>query len=310
MEIEGFEVRQYQKDLSPGELVNYSTELIFEEGERKPHQTIMFDSITDLVECVDNNTLWNNKGLDLDVTENVHWRFGDEYKTYKKTKEALMYGTATENMLSQYDKAKDKLLQQYPELNDLQNLAFKSRKKRKFSEEGAELDIDRFMCGDPEHWIKSEQVRDKKTIKILFNGAMTGDFNANQFTTNIIICTCFIDILKTLGISVEFWNGFISNDVSLKTQTSVILAKTKSAEDNIDICRLLSTGLPGLFRWYSFKLKSNILMGLPESDMGLSTFFVPVWVKKMYEFDMCVTAVDDTKEMVKYFTNTIKSLLK
>lgn len=310
METEDYKVRDYEKRLSIGEVVNYRTELFKTLHNDNPHQSIIFDTVADLVDCVDKNKRWHNKGYPIDRDGFNSWRFGSEYKNYTQTREALLYGTATDNMLKQYDAIKEEMIADYPELFELQNFALKSRKKRKFAEEGAELDIDRLMCGDPEHWIKSENIKDKKTLKILFNGALNCDHDAEDFVKNIIVCICFIDVLRTIGLSAEFWNGHVVENCTTKTEHALTMVKVKDADESIDVCKMLSTGLPGLFRWYTFKIETNILQGQPLEGLGSAIYYTPAWIKDFYKFDVCVNASDDIDALVNYFVTTTKQLLK
>lgn len=307
----------FKEDIAPNEFVNYTMERIFEDTNNKPHMSITFDNIRDVIKCVDTNNFdlkcWHNIGIDdndcFDTSINwfSNWTFGS--LTLDETREACMSGMLPPEIQERVQVVRDRIAIEYPELIDIQNLAYKTRKRRKFSEDGGELDIDRYMCGDPDMWQSVQNIKDKRTIKMLFNSSLNAGADSDQFIEDMVICCMFIEICQTIGFAVEFWYAPISKDVTSAIWQDIMLVKLKDAEHAVDEQSIISAGLPGFFRYYVMKTESNVFPGIVDPYCGKAKAYTPDWIMQYFGFDVAVDATGSTTGKVKLLIGKIKSLL-
>lgn len=260
----------------------------------------------DLVKCVDENIY---SQCFTCVPGRDEFRFGD-YKDLNKTKKALMSGIVPDKVLSMYEKVKEAIEGEFPELLELQMLAVKSRRKRKFSEEGDELDIDRYMSGDIECWQSMESIKDKKTIRLFYNMSLSARNEALKFIENICLCIVFMELIKTLGIVVEFYCGSIAKEVSSSSNKTVVLSMVKPADEEIDCQQLLALGAPGLYRYFNFNLWKNLLPGKIDKGLGYPSYELPQWLNDEFQFDILVHAAESKTKLAKAFIDKVKFLLQ
>lgn len=314
MEVEGFTKRPLRQKARPSELVNYLSEKIIKKGSRYPHFYFEFNSINDLLKCVKHNSLehgnksWDNGGVDHN--QDSAWVYGKEYKNYKNTIEHLQRGSVVQSTLDQYDKLKNEIEEHFPELHELQRMAFKTRKRRKFSEEGGELDIDRYMSGDPEMWQTTQVIKDKKTMKILFNCGIGGVNAAEVIIENVILLALFMDIVSALGISVELWFSCVTQDSTDISDYTVVSALIKSADEQVDIQSVLAVSVPGLFRYFIFRILGNIVPGQANEYVGSVVHHTPQWIFEMYEYDLCIFGGSEKTDLVKTLVEKCKQLIE
>tara|TARA_X000001388_G_scaffold77170_1_gene76817 strand:+ start:767 stop:1831 length:1065 start_codon:yes stop_codon:yes gene_type:complete len=136
------------------------------------------------------------------------------------------------------------------------------KRKRVWSDDGSELDIDRVMCGDPNHWVKSKRNGKKRVIRIGVNVSASGGNKEDVFAKNVALAYLASEQLETLGYGVEIMaidSTYSQSNNNLSRYSSDENATTfplKRSTEPTDINRIGSIGLPSLLRYYGFRVAS------------------------------------------------------
>lgn len=225
---------------------------------------LTFDSIGHLVDCVDSNT---KSGLfEPEEVRKSSWTFGAIFKDMEKSRRHLIEGSVPEGLLDRVEELKQELFAAHPELLEFEKRARKMKRKKSFSEDGGELNIDRFMSGEPEYWQRSIKQPKKNVVKLFINYAVGAATDTEVFTKNVIAAVVIVDILRSANVSSEVWIGALGRRQKHRLHLTGVFCKLKSANDPVDFSRLLSCSAPALFRYWTFSAWLNLLAGSHMTD--------------------------------------------
>jgi hypothetical protein len=303
-------IPDYRK-AAQNEMVNYRTQFYETSDPNRPHQMIHFDNVSDMIECCTNNSsngTWDDKGHE--IGHRPDWTFGDDFPDVDSTHTALMGGIIPQKIIDKIDSFKADLYKDHPELFELEASANRLRRRRVFSEEGDELNIDRYMGGDPYMWQRMTRRPEKQSIKIMINACMNAGFASGRFQSSMTTLTALIDILDRAGINSEIWYAPISEYTASGVELAGVFCRIKGPEEPLDICKMLSCGAPGLFRYYTFKTWVNLLRGTPHHGLGrmVESSDKLELVKNINGFDLMINANNSPEDTFKIISTTIKDL--
>jgi len=290
-------------------MVNYTTEHYKGNNSGRTHQMVYFDNVSDMIDCcTTNDHLWDDRGHP--VTKVGRWTFGDDFPDLEKTYEALMAGVIPTKIIAKIDEVKVSLYEKHPELFDIEASASKVKRRRKFSETGDELNIDRYMSGDIDMWQQMTRRPVKQSIKIMINACLHCGHDSNEFLNGMIMVVAFLDILDKAGITSEVWYAPVSEGSSHGVDLAAVFSRIKSSEEVLDVCKMLSCGAPALFRYYTFKVWCNVLNGNPSGGLGrmVTEKDKLELVKQINGFDVMINANDTPSETFNIITQTLKDL--
>lgn len=254
---------------------------IVTETYRKPngsYQIVRFDS---LFECANKIQIGHQKGIfkndprcsswkfyDEDGSYRNSWQFGKEFTTYQQNYNAMEMGIASQKTLKQVIELRESTLDKGA-IKELQYQAKTLKKKRKFSDSGSELDIDRVLCGDPEHWMSLTPGKEKPVIRIAVNLSLSGCYDGDKICriSSYAIIAC--ELLSMAGFNVEFYALYITSGTTSTNRQAGMQIKIKDATERIDINKLCCIGLIGITRTHQFSCIHNILDGQHDSGYGM-----------------------------------------
>lgn len=232
---------------------------VLKDSESNMNHFLTFDSISHLVNCIDANT---SSGLfQKERTRDESWIFGNTFKNMETSRKCLIEGSVPEVLLDRVEELKQELFASHPELLDFEKRARKMKRKKSFSEDGGELNIDRYMSGEPEYWQRSIKQPKKHVVKIFINYAVGADTDTEVFTKNVIAAVVIVDILRLANVNSEVWIGALGRKQKHGLHLTGVFCKLKSANDPVDFSRLLSCSAPALFRYWTFSAWLNLLAG-------------------------------------------------
>lgn len=255
------------KSGNTGEFKNYRG---YEDNDR--NRVVLFDSASDVIESIHKNV--KNRSWDrtkhYNSNKNIQWTYGSDFPTMEATNEALEFGKMADIYLSKVELKKQQLFSEIPRLRELFEIGVAKRRKRQFTEDGSELDIDRYMCGDPAMFSDMPRMDVKARIaRIFFNVAVSSGVSTQTLTDNIISCCAICDIIQSSGVSCEIWAAYCTRESSTQVNWMTIGVQAKAANEPMDINRMLTFALPGMFRSHIFVLIQNLLNSSETSDEGL-----------------------------------------
>lgn len=274
------------------------------------HQMIYFDNVSDMIDCCTRNEhVWDGKGHSRSVDDR-QWTFGTDFPDLQRTYKALMEGLIPIHIIDKIDAVKVSLYEKHPELFDLEKSASKLRRRRVFAEGGDELDIDRYMSGEVEMWQKMTRRPNKQCMRIMVNSCLHCGHNSDSFLQGMIMLTAFLDILDKSGIASEVWCAPVSSNSASGATLAAVFSRIKGPEEVLDICKMLSCGAPGLFRYYTFEVWRNMLLGQPNYGLGrmVEDGAELTMIKELNNFDVMINAKDTEAQSFNIISTTLKEL--
>lgn len=225
---------------------------------------VMFDSADSLVQHfmtnvaeVGGNGTWKtgdsgiNHKNDMSTIED--WRFGKDFRTFNETISALQSGETAARYLRMLDKVKGELYDKYPELYKISETAVTKRRRRRFSEDGDELDIDRYMCGDPAMWSSMpRQEVQGRAATFFIDITISAGTDEENLVEGVIRSIALVDIVDKAGIPTEIVIGATTNNGTRGTRLLTVACKAKHANEPLDIQRILSFCMTGYYRSLTF----------------------------------------------------------
>ena len=137
------------------------------------------------------------------------------------------------------------------------------KRKRIWREEGDDLDIDRLMSGDPNHWIKFKRKGKKRVVRLGMNLMASWGNNWRAFAKSVALAYVTAEALETLGYGVEivavstYSIGAETNKASRGDVAGWTFPLKRSSEP-VDIQRVGSVGITAMARHYSFTADSEL----------------------------------------------------
>tara|TARA_R100000458_G_C8273211_1_gene248061 strand:+ start:813 stop:1769 length:957 start_codon:yes stop_codon:yes gene_type:complete len=221
-----------------------------------------FDSMDELMSMYDehkeNEDIYHN--LAIGTISGREWTFGKlkGYNNKASVRDCIDKGKAHPKVMTYINKYRREL--QEDGLYDVPDEMKSVKRKRRWSEDGGELDIDRVMTGDPNYWVTSSRDGKQRIVNIGVNYSMSSDNNSTQFPRLLAMAFCTAEIVERLGYGVEI-TGIRANYSTSGWNSSWERGFTfplKKSQEPLDINRIGSISLVGFFRYYSF-LIGNIL---------------------------------------------------
>lgn len=275
------------------ELYNELSEVktvVYQDDSNKINEFVEFDSVYHLVNSIEN---LHEKGLVKQhlpskssnaenhayrTTGSDTWTYGSTFINREKTKEALLSSLVSESMWEAIDKLREGLMAN-PKIARLMELAPSLKKARKFAHTGDDLDIDRVLSGDPNHWQYTEPGKQKNIVRIGINLSMSASHDEKAFEVITALCSVAGDLVTKTGLSLEVVGFCCSTHVQtnknnpyrsgdIESGYTGVLTTLKKAEEPFDISRIACIGAPGFFRHYMFVAKSGFMSSHDRSGLG------------------------------------------
>lgn len=221
-------------------------------------------------------------------TENSAQHFGrdKQFNNFKKVIEGMRKGIASKKVLEQVVSSENEFTESFKDSDsEIQTI----KKKRVFSDSGAELDIDRVMSGDVNYWSSRAKAKSAKVIRLGFDIGLSHDNNDIQFAKVVGVGIALAKAIQRAGYSLEIYKVCKANtrkyeDVWRNKQENRVTNKTidrkkvldtrgfkiciKGAQELIDVGRLSNIGVVGVFRASAFRamtIATGGYNGVPSS---------------------------------------------
>ena len=184
------------------------------------------------------------------------WTFGESLLNLKNTKKQLTSGLPSKYQRQILSEIRLELTQIKPVQDNLR-LATMKRARTKYSDYGDDLDINRLMCGSPEHWTQRDRRKVDDAVKIHYHYGLSCGNKETEFAKLAALTIVATELLQRMGKSVE-----IIGIHSLDRRNGLIqgvLFPIKKADEPLNVTKLASLGCPGLLRHYTFKAIANYI---------------------------------------------------
>lgn len=211
---------------------------------------------------------WTSKHLGDSESE---WRYGTEFTDYEMTCNAVLAGDCTDKTRKKVEYYRDIMLNM-DGVQESMRRASTHKRKRVFSDFGSELDIDRVLSGDPYHWQRMTKGRQSNSVKIAVNISVSCVHSEEQLHKLAALTSVTADMLQRCGLSVEILGICMAKNITRgdKKREQGFTFKIKSASEKLDLSRVASAGIPGLYRSVGFNTWINSLDGKAHQGLGHS----------------------------------------
>ncbi len=231
-------------------------------------EILHYDSVAHMVDTTKENAT-NRKYLKR--PDDDDWTWGTEFKGFDETYNALRNGECSQKTLKHIEEYRNVLLNM-DGINDIMKRAETFKRRRKFSDSGSELDIDRVLSGDPEHWQSMTRGKKQNVIRLGVNFSVTCGHTEKQLNKLGALTTVAVDMLQRCGLAVEVVGLCVAHDVTrdslCEKMEQGFTCLLKSSQEKLDVSRIACIGIPGLYRSFGFTTWSNYLEGEPSSGLG------------------------------------------
>jgi len=191
------------------------------------------------------------------------WAFGNiaGYKTIKEIRAHAERGTAHPSVLRHIGKYRDML--KADGFYDLPEEMKSVKRRRVWTDDGAELDIDRVMTGDPEYWQQTRRDGQARIVNICINYSMSSDNDDTQFPKLLGLAYSVCELAERLGYGTEItavrsnFNNSPSNNVYYDWERAFTFPLKRSQEP-LDVNRIGSISMVGFFRHFSFIIGNGL----------------------------------------------------
>jgi len=243
--------------------------------------------------------------------DNIHgdhdWMFGS-FNNLDKTQTALDLGLGSELVMTELQKIQREI-ETDPEFQLLLTKGLTKKRKRVYGESGDELDIDRVLCGDPQHWQSMTQGRKNNVVRLGVNIGLSGGNSEKDFAklaAYVLVCA---DFVTKMGYSVEISVLCGAWESIRNWEYSASLFKVKDANEPMDLNRLSCLGIAALFRHYQFIVWTCAWNEHINGGLG-SCNAAPKEIKEACEFDELFEKVWSDGNQKFELTKIIKSIVK
>lgn len=189
--------------------------------------------------------------------EEGSWAYGS-YETRTASAKALHRGDVLPATWTAFEELR---AQVKPKLQAKLKYAPSAHRRRRFREEGDDLDIDRLLGSEPCHWARMERGRKQRTIHLGINYTISAAADESTFTAMGAVSAVVAEGLEKLGLGVKISllvGGSQSSPGHGNPKRSWILCTLKEPGRRVDRRRVLSLGQCAVLREHGHSLQKRL----------------------------------------------------
>jgi hypothetical protein len=146
------------------------------------------------------------------------------------------------------------------------------KRRRVWTDEGADLDIDAVMSGDPNYWVNVKRDGKFRIVRLVVNYSASGGNDEKTFAKTIASALVTAEIIETLGYGVEIYGASACRTRYQKhIDERVMLMPLKRCTEVLDMERLGYVGSVGHFRYFGFGIEGELFGDWNGSASHVST---------------------------------------
>jgi hypothetical protein len=171
--------------------------------------------------------------------------------------QALRDGAAPAALVDRYRDARDRL---QPLIDKYAGMGTSVKRRRVRREDGAELDIDRAMVGDPQCWESRVRGKKKRVVRLAVQYSYVAAAKEQTFIDNAVLAAAASDVLTKLGYAVEIVAIYWARFGDRHGEEYLVTVPLKEAGQPFDARRVLTTGLPAMQRRFTWGLMERFFV--------------------------------------------------
>ena len=270
------------------------------------YDTLQFESLRHMQDSIEENGWKHSK---TEERSEDSWTYGNHFDNHKTHMKALRQGRTTPSLVTHYKKIRS-VLERKLRVSKFTGQGMSCKRKRRFVDDGDEVDIDRFLANSDTPWVVTKRNKKARNIKIAINFGLSAGNNESSFAKLVSAGAYLSDVLTKIGYAVEVWGADATGyRGSLLLDEVCTAIKFKDSGQRLDVQRILSIGLPGLFRNLIFGILENKWKS--DSTMGYQ-IQMSKEVKKELGFNYVIEQqiVNDEKKMLDFFEKAIENAVE
>lgn len=190
-------------------------------------------------------------GLPAASRTNPDWAYGSA-RSSAQTQEQLRKGQPSEAAYQRYSEIRGALA---TDIADLSMRAVSGARRRCYGDDGDEVDIDRFVTGDPACFTSRRPGAKRRLVRLGFEICNAAVVSEDAFVETVSAACAAVDLLEKLGYAVEVHCvASTSADDHEGADVLAVSAIVKHSFQPLDPGELLVCSLPGLLRDYVFSV--------------------------------------------------------
>ena len=267
-----------------------------------------FDSVESLI-ATSNDLIENHNGYNHIDDDWVY-----ENSSKSETDDLLASGDAKDSLIELIQTIKDEL--ELDGLYDLTGHNKSCKRQRRFVVDGANVDVNRVLSGEPEAFEIIKRDGKKEFVSIGINCSLSHQNGESAFARNTALAYVTAEILESLGYGVEIklisatWDG--TNTVTVNKLYNVdqtnyysencISAIAKESDAPVDIRNISAVALTGYLRRHIFAIKHAVYGQaggecIKSSNEMLAFANVDIMISKQWkdgeEYDFVMKTIKD-----------------
>lgn len=209
-----------------------------------------FNSAEDYIEaCLKNDV--------FEITDN-HWTYGS-VKTREKLIENLTIGKSSKKVRDFFEKYREEVENQL-DISSYLGRGLSSKRVRRCSDDGDELNIDKVMVNRDDYWDKMVRDNKRRNVRIGINFSLSHQNDEMEFARLGATASVLADVLTRMGNAVEIHATYCCQyEGSLPgVREFVVLFPVKRSHEVLDLQRIMSIATNGILRDLLFQMKRGV----------------------------------------------------
>lgn len=142
-----------------------------------------------------------------------------------------------------------------PKVEEAGRIGNTTKRRRRYSDEGDEVNIDRYMTGDPNFWERRKRGKKKRVIRIGISYSDHWGARERDYVSRAAAAAATVDALTALGYGTEVWGystGRVCDGRMDQGQEYTTAVRLKASDQPLDVPKVLTTGLTAMSRRFTF----------------------------------------------------------
>ena len=217
------------------------------------HAVIHMPDMRTMLNCIyENKLFWENNGEPESSRES--WTYGKNVVGRENLQRALTIGQTSDKVIRLYQKMRSKM-DVDARISKFVGKGLSCKRKRVIRDDGDDLSMARLMGGQDQYWSTTERKSQRANIRLGMNMAISHSHKENDFARLGATLALISDVLTKMGYAVEvIAYNFVKYNGENNWKHFGMSIPIKMPNEPLDIHRLMSAGLSGLFRDYCFGL--------------------------------------------------------
>ena len=226
---------------------------IIRDKDEGTHAVIHMPDMRTMIDCIYNTeSFWSNNGEEGSRRET--WTYGKDVVGRSNLNRALTIGQSSDSILRLYQKLRSEI-EMDSRISKFVGKGLSCKRRRVVRDDGDDLSMSRLMGGQDQYWSTTVRQSQRANIRIGMNMAISWKHKEKDFARLGATLALISDILTKMGYAVEVVAyNFLKYVGSKRWDYFGMSIPFKMPNEPLDVHRLMSAGLPGLFRDYCFGL--------------------------------------------------------